>query len=365
MATKRAGTKKKGVHPLEAKVGRSYDDALKQLQTPRWEGALPAAEPPKLSELRVRIPPPEPVTEDDVLVHFVGLLRQKATRRDRAEGEPLALGDEVQLDVVGYVDNRLLPGSIRVGAWLDLEPMAHLPGFAETLAGVRVGDACALDLQLPADYPVASVAGKMAHCLCEVRAAREVNLPSAESPDALAALGLGDSLEEVMASVTKQVDDERVALQDLRAQELALGALADATRLELPRAMVDEELRRRWSMLEAPLLKQKDFAPDELREALEAWMSSELLRAEAERSLRISLALDAVGKRDRVELLQSDVAATLAELAATIEIDERELASALDASLDLQQRAANLARHQALVAHVLSQVQFEEAVDGG
>jgi trigger factor len=350
-------SRKKAVHPLEAKLDRLFGESA--ALTAGHEVSLPEAKAPALADLHVQVLAPDPVTAEDLMGRLHELLRAKAPRRDRAAGEPVALGDEIQVDVLGYAHGALIPGSVRVGAWMDLEPMPHLPGFAETVAGTRVGDGCALDLDLPDDYPVAQLAGAQARFLVEVRGARELSPMDPEAPSTLAALGLGATLDEALAAVTTQVDEERVALQALEVQDAVLDRLAELTEVALPDALVDEEIRRGWTTHEAPLLAQKGLQPDEQAEALDAWLRSDQLRAEAEKRLRVSLALEAVARRDGLALTDDAVRDTLEAVAEELGLTLPDAARAVDEDPALAARVAQVARHLMLVTHVVQAAQVE------
>src|SRR5688572_20933708 len=58
---------------------------------------LPEVQPPSLEGLTAQLTP-RPLTEDDLLERLADLVREHAQRRVRAQGESVALGDEVQLD---------------------------------------------------------------------------------------------------------------------------------------------------------------------------------------------------------------------------------------------------------------------------
>ncbi|RKH06706.1 peptidylprolyl isomerase, partial [Corallococcus sp. CA053C] len=95
---------------------------------------LPGVTAPSLAGLSVRVPTPDDLTEEDLLRGFHEKRRAVATQRERLPGEPLELGDDVQLNVVGYCDGKLIPFSARFGMTTELAPIEALPGFCEGVA---------------------------------------------------------------------------------------------------------------------------------------------------------------------------------------------------------------------------------------
>lgn len=361
MADSKRPSKKRQVHPLEAKLGRLYGEAEALTSAHATPVELPQAIPPQLSELSVEVPAPPPVTAEELISALHQRLRALAPRRDRQPGEEVALGDEVNLDVLGYVNDALIPGSVRVATWIDLYPMPHLPGFAQTVAGTKVGDGCALELELPADYPVPTLAGEHARFLVEVRAAREVKELDPDDPAALLTLGMGATLDAVMDTLRSELSSEREALHALEVQDAVLGRLAELTQVDVPASLIDEELRRGWAAHEAPLLKQKGLHPDELAEAQKAWLQSEHLRDEAERSLRVSLALEAIGARDHLELTDAALKDSLDAVAAQVGVDLKTAAHTVAQDAALTERVTRTARHLMLVSHVVQAARVETA----
>ena len=287
------------------------------------------AAPPALDDLVVTVPAPEPVTPDDVIRRFHDLKRQRAASRDRPEGEPLAMGDEVLLDTLGYAHGRLIPSSARVGLWMELAPQAALPGFAEGLVGKLVGLSAQVNLKLPANHPVATLRGTLASFLVDVRAARELTLPRDDDPAFLKALGLGANLDEVMEAVASAIADEREDEQQLEAQERVLDELAARTVVDLPEELVLEEVRRQWGETEGKILVQKSFSNEEQQEALEAWLASPDMVLEGARRLKVSLGLRALWEAEGWTVTDEEVIDVLDDLASSAGLTRAQLKEAL------------------------------------
>ena len=260
--------------------------------------------PPSLDDLHVTVPAPEDITEQEVLERFHELALEHAQKRERAPGEPVRMGDVVVLDTLGYAEGRLIPFSARSEVEMELAAEALLPGFSEALVGTPVGEGREVEVTLPEDYPVEHLRGAKATFLVDVRAAEEVTLPGPESQEFLQALGRGETVDAVMESLADELEEERADELWLEARELVLDELVvRAGEMSLPPELVDEEIQRRWEARELPLLQEKDFDPDELKEALGGWLDDTFTRLDAERSLRIELVLRAIVARDQLPLM--------------------------------------------------------------
>ncbi|MFZ5469769.1 MAG: peptidylprolyl isomerase [Myxococcota bacterium] len=277
---------------------------------------LPEVKAPSTEGLSVHVPSPPDFTRDDLIRRFNELVRAHAKRRDRAMGEQVELGDEVQLDVLGYARGKLIPFSARVGVWSALEPQALLPGFAETIAAsAKVGDSLQLEVVLPDDYPVEALRGVPARFIVDVRAAFALTLPDAESKAFLKALGRGKDLDEVMGSVSQELERELSDQLWLMAQDRVFDELVRRADVKVPRELVDEEIRRRWGQLEGKQLAEKGFDAAEQKEALDVWLEDPVTRRDCERRLQVGLVLKAIVERDKLELTPTKVDELLEALA--------------------------------------------------
>ena len=369
MTGRRGGDDSGGAYggPLYGSTAEVTLEAARRLRDiPRPEAhasglPLPSLEAPSLEGLSVTVPAPQGVSREQLLERFHALVREHASGRDRPRGEPLRMGDQVWVDVLGYSGGHLIPFSARSGLSLELAPHAVLPGFSEALVGHAVGDTVQARLTLPEDYPVASLRGRPAVFLVDLLAARALTLPDADSEAFLATLGRGPTHEAVMASLLTELEGERAEALRAEARERVLGALVErAGSPEVPAALVDEEVRRQWLHTEAPLLRDKGFDASELQEALEGWLRDGPTRERAERRLRVGRVLGAVARREGVLLANERLDAVLDDVAAQLELSADELREGGDPVYD---RMQEVAWHLVVMDHVLSRthVHFEGA----
>lgn len=326
---------------------------------------LPEVKAPSLENLNIRVPQGEDLTEEDLLERFHELARAKAEARPRAEGEALAMGDDVQLDILGYANGRLIPLSTRVGYWMELAPQVMLPGFAEVIAEASVGDSVEVGLVLPDNYPAEQLRGMPARFLVDVKAAREVRMPDTESDAFLQQLGRGSTHEEVMSSIVEEMEGEMADMLWVDARNRVLDEIVARSNVTVPKALVDEEIRRRWQQAEGEVLAQKFFSLEEQQEALDGWLHHPGIRDDVERRLKIALVLRAIAQRDKLQLTPQAALELLKESSEPFGITEAQLReSMLDPAASAQM--TDVAWHLLAVEHVMTQarVTFEGAEAG-
>ncbi|CAM4487902.1 peptidylprolyl isomerase [Corallococcus exiguus] len=326
---------------------------------------LPQVKAPSLENLNIRVPQGEDLTEEDLLERFHELARAKAQVRERAEGEALAMGDDVRLDILGYANGRLIPLSTRMGYWMELAPQVMLPGFAEVIAEASVGDSVEVGLVLPDNYPADQLRGMPARFLVDVRGAREVSMPDTESDAFLQQLGRGSTHEEVMSSIVEEMESEMADMLWVDARNRVLDEIVARADVTVPKALVDEEIRRRWKQAEGEVLAQKFFSLEEQQEALDGWLHHPGIRDDVERRLKIALVLRAIAQRDKLQLTPQVTLELLKESSEPFGITEAQLReSMLDPAASAQM--TDVAWHLLAVEHVMTQakVTFEGAEAG-
>lgn len=324
---------------------------------------LPAVKAPSLEGLTVTVPKPADLTQDDLIRRFHELKREHAKSRDRAPKEAVQLGDEVQLDTLGYCGGKLIPFSARFGLWLELAPQEALPGFAEALAGEGVGDSIEIDLTLPATYPVAWLRSKPARFIVDLRAARAVTEPADDAPAFLAALKRGKTLDEVMNSIREELEDLLADTLVVEGQNLVLDAVAARGEVTVPEKLIDEEIRRRWGQLEGKALIARGFDATEQREAMQSWLDDPLTRADAGRRLKIGLVLKAIAEKEKLQLTPKKLEEIAKAAGESFGLKPAEVAAGLRESPALTAQMAQTAWHLLAVEHVMSKatVKFEGA----
>ncbi|QRN97321.1 FKBP-type peptidyl-prolyl cis-trans isomerase [Archangium violaceum] len=322
---------------------------------------LPVVRAPSLDDLHVTVPAPEDITEQDVLERFHELMLEYARKRERAPGEPVRMGDLVLLETLGYAEGRLIPFSARSELELELDAQAFLPGFSEALVGTPVGENREVELTLPEDYPVEDLRGVKATFLVDVLGAQEVTLPDPESQEFIQELERGQTVDKVMESIADDLEEELAEELWLEARELVMDELVRRTgEVSLPPELVDEEIRRRWEEGELPLLRAKDFDADELKESLDGWLGDASTRREAERSLRIALALRAIVERDKLQLTPEKLEALVDDAVEPFGLSPEEARQAL-ADPQTAGPIRDAAMHLLAVDHVMehARVEFE------
>jgi trigger factor len=271
--------------------------------------SLPVPEAaPSLDRLAFTLPSPQPMLQGDTLrplleARLAALVDSAAERTPLPAGEVLREGDEVLLETAGHVGERLIPDTARQGFAVRVAPGAGPGGLFGLLAGHKVGERLELDVTLPQDFPTRAMAGARARFSVHVLQAARVEAPlSASDAAVLEQLGLGTSREEALALMSEELEAEYMRGVELAAQEAVLGAFASRLPAPIPPELIDADIRQRWEEVEGLVLEQQGATEAQRRAALESFRTLPDLRAQAERRLRLGLALRCLAEQHGLKL---------------------------------------------------------------
>ncbi len=303
---------------------------------------MPDFEPTALKSISI-VRPVADVTDEQVENALNDLAKAQRGFEDK-EGAA-ADGDEVNVDFVGRIDGEAFDGGSAQGARVVIGSNQFIPGFEEQLIGAKAGEERTLTVSFPDDYPVADLKGKKAEFETKINAVRQ---PKQGAPDDAWASELGfDSLNAVKEALRQRIESEHSQQSRAKAKRALFDKLDEAHDFELPPRMVDAEFNQIWRQIEADRQAGQLDPSDEGK-------SEEDLRAEyraiAERRVRLGLVLAEIGRRNKVEVSDQEVAQAISAQARNFPGQERQIFEAYQ-------------RNPQMVAQVRAPLYEEKVVD--
>jgi trigger factor len=253
------------------------------------------------------------VTKDQVDSVIEQLRRQHGTWEpvDR----PVVFDDLVTMDVESTVEDK--PFISQPGAQYQVMPNqpAPVPGFADQLVGMKVGEEKEFKLKLPEDYPTAELAGKEASFKVKVSEVKQQQLPKLDSEFAQ----LVSTEFKTMAALRKQLAKNLRFQAEQRAkeefEEKVVDAVVDLSKVEFPPVLVEAEIERLLEQ-QASWLQQSGLALEEYLSRIKK--TEEELREEtrpvAVKRVTRSLVLNKVADTEKIEVTDQEITADLEKL---------------------------------------------------
>jgi trigger factor len=251
---------------------------------------------------------------DEAIDRTVEILRkQRRTFAQRPAGEGAAEGDRVTIDFEGKIDGEPFAGGKAEGFQFIVGEGQMLEQFDKAVRGMKVGESKTFPLQFPADYHGADVAGKEADFRVSVAKIEAQKLPEVDEAFAKA-LGIeGATVQGLRDSVRKNLERELRMRVLARNKAAVMDALVSASTLDLPKALVDNELERLIASAREDLKKRG------IKDAENAPLPQDLFQAQAERRVRLGLVVAELVRANNLQAKPEQLQAHIEEMSQSYE----------------------------------------------
>ncbi|HTI01199.1 MAG TPA: trigger factor [Acidisoma sp.] len=262
---------------------------------------LPEIEVPNLGEITLTRLKAEP-GDEAITQGLDNLLKSRRKEIEVTEERPAAQGDAVVVDFVGRIDGVAFEGGTAQDVPVELGGAGFIPGFAEGIDGISVGETRTIKVTFPAEYGSAELAGKDAEFEITAKGLKQFETPVAD--DALATeLGFED-LEDLRKFIKdrlqRELDSE--ARQNIKRQ--LLDALADRISFAVPPSLSESEFTQIWNRLEEE--KKAGRLDDADKDKDEDTLKAEY-RAIADRRVRLGLLLAEIGQKNGITVSNEEL----------------------------------------------------------
>ncbi len=265
---------------------------------------------PDYETISVQAAKPE-VSEERVTAVLEEMRRRQAVLEPKP-GAKMESGDVAVVDVVAKVgDERIVerenvtyehPETFLAGLLL--------PGIKDAILGKGQDDRFSLTETLPATWPQAQHAGKEMAVEVAVREVKRHVLPAID--DAFAQKLDFETLDELRGDLRKRVERDAEHEAEEETGRRIVDALLAATPFEIPEDLVAKETHQRLSRLQA-LLRMQGASEEEVDRKMAEASAAE--RSVVERDFRASLLLDAVAKKEKIFVTETEVDERVARMA--------------------------------------------------
>jgi trigger factor len=278
----------------------------------------PRVEPPEWRGVPVEDVSVEPTDEE--IAGVIDRLREGHAEFHPIEGRPSASGDYAVADVAGTFVEILEPGQSPRGfrdekLTLEIGHADSMPEINEALTGTLPGQTRTFRKSFPDDFPNEEFRGKTVDYEIALAALKEKRLPAAD--DEFAKLvSEGETLESLRERVRTSLRQEREAERRRRLRHAILDHLLSRVDVPAPEALVEPEtesaLRDYARYLAANGVDPQQADWQKLRDEA---------RPGAERRVREYLLIDAIARKEGVEVSETEVEAEFKRAAARRGLD--------------------------------------------
>jgi trigger factor len=259
---------------------------------------------------------------------------------------PLTNGDYAQLNIKGYVHDEEVPGLTVSDFLYEVGSSLVVPKLDEELQGKRPGDMLKFNDVLPARW--GERAGQEVAFQVLVKETKRKVLPEANDEWAREASEF-DTLEELRADIRRRMESVRRFQAHLAVRDKVLQAVGAKVAVDIPEALIQEEMERRLHTI-LHRLEEQGASVEQYLEA--SGLSQDQLiadvRLEATKAVKADLALRAVVAAEQIEVSDEEIDAEVARLAERTGRKPAQLRKEIERGQGLQAVRSELSRGKAL-----------------
>ncbi|AEE22156.1 trigger factor [Paraglaciecola chathamensis] len=311
----------------------------------------PEVEVKDVEKIEVEKPVVE-ITDADLETMMETLRKQHATWKEVKR--KCKKDDRVTVDFVGTIDGEEFEGGKAENFELEMGKDRMIPGFEKPIVGAKTGEEVVADVTFPEDYHAEALKGKEAQFKITVNKVEGLSLPKVDEEFAkLFGVEDGD-VEALNTEVRKNMQRELEQTLKANVKEQVIEGLLANNELELPKALVDQEINALREQAKQRFSQQQGGNVDNLPE-----LPADLFQENARKRVSIGLLLGEVIKTEELKVDSAKVDA-LIETAASAYEDPQEVIEYYKTNDELMQQMQNVALEEQAVEVLLSKANVKE-----
>jgi len=264
------------------------------------------------------------VTDEEVN-ESLDQLRQRYVENVDKDGK-VAEGDIAIIDFEGFKDGVAFDGGKGEGYSLKIGSHTFIPGFEEQVIGMKKGEEKDINLTFPEDYPAEDLKGSDVVFKVKVNEIKEQKLPELNE-DFFEDLGMDGISDETSLKTQLKENIEARKTQEAENKYIdeLLEAAAKETEVEIPHAMIHDEIDRMVNQYEEHL-KMQGISLEMFYQFTNSDEQAlrDQMHEEAEKRVKFRLMLEAIAEKENIEITDDETEAEAIKLAERYQMDKDE-----------------------------------------
>ena len=260
------------------------------------------------------------VAEADVEAE-VARMQERNARECTREGAAQN-GDIVDIDFEGFVADKAFEGGKAEHYQLTLGSGSFIPGFEEQLVGHSAGENFDVVVKFPEEYQAEELAGKDATFKIKLHEVKYKEMPELDD-DFAKDVSEYDTMDALKDSIRKGKQEQLDKQDDLDVENGLVDKVIESMDADIPQAMFEERMDEMVNdfayRVEQQGLKLEDYLKY-MGQSVEQFRQSFL--PQAEKQVKIRLALEAVAAKEKIEAGEEDVNAEIKRIADQYKMEE-------------------------------------------
>ena len=254
---------------------------------------------------------PSDVEEEELQKSLEELQRAHGDLKGIEEDRGAAEGDTVLVDYAAFLDGEPIPEQERKDVYMEIDAGSIKQDVKEALLGARVGDERKMEVEYPSNYLDKKIAGKKVEYRLQVKKILVKELPKLDDEFAKD-VGPYSTLEALRDRLREEIGREKKARSRSELEEGLLEELLRRNDFEAPRSLV--EARHAQMMKDAKIhFLTKGLQMEESSEDYQKLEAN--LEALAEQDVKKHLLVEAIAKKESIQVSDEEMEAKIREIA--------------------------------------------------
>lgn len=251
------------------------------------------------------------LNDKDVETTIDILRKQRATHEICVDGVAES-GDKVTVDFLGKVDGVEFDGGKAENYPFIIGQGWMLPDFEAGVTGLKAGESKDVEVAFPAEYHAENLKGKTAVFTIKVTEVAKPKLPEMTA-EFVKTLGVEDGTEESLRKEIKENLQREVERRvKIKSRDNALQALAEVSPLEVPNALVHDEIHNMMNAAEENMKKQ-GYKPEQIK------LTHEMFEKDARKMVTLRLLVSEFIKANELTVSDDEVKNVVSDMATMYE----------------------------------------------
>ncbi len=292
---------------------------------------------------------------DELVDEEIEKVRERNSRLVSVEDRAAKEGDTAVIDFEGFVDGEAFEGGKAEKYSLALGSGNFIPGFEEQIVGHEVGEEFTITVSFPEDYQAENLKGKESQFKIKLHELKEKELPEVDD-DFVKDVSDKETLDEYKDELRTQIEGRLKDEAQKDIDDQIANKLIELAQGDIPEAMYENQVNEMMRDFEMRLRSQGmniDMKTYMQYMGMEESTVREMYRADAEKKVKIRLALQSIAAKENIEVTDADIEDEYSKMAEAYKMDVAQVKAAIPAdslSEDIRvQKALDLVKNSAVI----------------
>ena len=264
------------------------------------------------------------VTEEDVEKELK-TIQEKNARIVEVADRPVQKGDFLTIDYEGFVGEEQFEGGTAENQTLEIGSDSFIPGFEDQLIGKEKGEEVTVNVTFPEEYHAENLKGKDAVFNVKIHEIKAKELPEIDDEFAKD-ISEFDTLEELKDDTRKVLQQKASDTVKISNDNNVVTKIVNDTKLEVPEVLIQREMEYLGRQYENQF-RQQGFNGKEYDNLINNFVKQykEGARNQAEFNVKAELVLDALIKKEEINVTDEELKQEIDKIAESYKVEEDRL----------------------------------------